>query len=125
MKGYIALKSALALLLPTLFTFTAAAQEDRPATIEGIRPAVVAVTVYNDNDEVVEQVSGFFISKEGRLLSCRHVLRGASRVEVQTREGKVYAVRMVIAEDPDLDLIQLLIDLPEGEVPYLRMTDVN
>lgn len=125
MKGYIALKSVLALLLVSLCGWTGEAQEDRTARIERIRPAVVAVTVYNEDDEVVDQVSGFFISKEGHLLSCRHVLRGASRAEVRTREGKVCAVRWIIAEDPDLDLIQLLIDLPEGEVPYLRMTDVN
>ena len=125
MKGYIALKIALALLLLSLFGWTAAAQDVRAALIEWIRPAVVAVTIYNDDDEVVDQISGFFISKDGDLLSCRHVFRGASRVEVQTREGKVYAVRLVIAEDPDLDLVQLLVDVPEGEVPYLRMIDVN
>jgi S1-C subfamily serine protease len=125
MKGYIALKLALALLLLSLFGWTAAAQDVRAALIERMRPAVVAVTVYNDDDEVVDQISGFFISKDGDLLSCRHVFRGASRAEVQTGEGKVYAVRVVIAEDPDLDLVQLLVDVPEGEVPYLRMIDVN
>ena len=125
MKGYIALKIALALLFLSLFGWTAAAQDVRAALIERIRTAVVAVTIYNDDDEVVDQISGFFISKDGDLLSCRHVFRGASRVEVQTREGKVYAVRLVIAEDPDLDLVQLLVDVPEGEVPYLRMIDVN
>jgi S1-C subfamily serine protease len=125
MKRYIALKSAPALLLISLCGWTTEAQEDRAALIERIRPAVVAVTVYNDDDEIVDQISGFFISKEGNLLSCRHVLRGASRAEVKTREGKVYAIRLVTAEDPDLDLVQLLIDLPDAEVPYLRMTDVN
>jgi S1-C subfamily serine protease len=125
MKGHIALKSALALLLLSLCSCIAAAQENRADLIERIRPAVVAVTVYDDEDEVVDQVSGFFIDKEGHLVSCRHVLRGASRAEVETREGKVYEVRLVIAEDPDLDLVQLLIDLPDGEVPYLKMTDLN
>lgn len=125
MNRYIEFESALALLVFSLCSWTAAAQEDRAELIEKIRPAVVAVTVYNDKDEVVDQVSGFFINEVGHLLTCRHVLRGASRVEAQTREGKVCAVSMVIAEDPDLDLIQLLIDLPEGKVPYLRMTDVG
>ena len=125
MKAYIALKIALPLLLISLCGWTADEQEDRAALIVRIRPAVVAVTVYNDDDEVVDQISGFFINKEGNLLSCRHVLRGASRVEVQTREGKFYAVRLVIADDPDLDLVQLLVDVPEREVPYLRMIDVN
>lgn len=126
MKGYIALKIALvALLLLSLFGWTAAAQDVRAALIERIRPAVVAVTVYNDKDEVVDQVSGFFINNDGHLVSCRHVLKGASRAEVETREGKVYAVRLVLAEDPDLDLVQLLVDVPEGEVSYLRMIDVN
>ena len=125
MKEYILLKSALAFLLLSLCGWTAAAQEGRADLIERIRPAVVAVTVYDDQDEVVNQVSGFFINEDGHVISCRHVLRGASRAEVVTREGKAYAVRWVIAEDPDLDLVQLLVDVPEGEVPYLRMIDVN
>ena len=57
MKRYIALKSAPALLLISLCSWTAEAQEDRAALIERIRPAVVAVTVYNDKDEVVDQAT--------------------------------------------------------------------
>ncbi|MGA9770652.1 MAG: serine protease [Blastocatellia bacterium] len=124
-KRHIAFKAAVAFFLFGLSARPAAAQEGPTRLIEKIRPAVVALIAYNDRGEVIEWGNGFFISRDGRLLTSRHLLKGASRAEVQTREGKVYPVNIVIAEDPDLDLIQLLIDLKEDEVPCLGMADVR
>ena len=125
MNKYIAFKATLALLLLNALNLSSAAQENNAEIVEGIRPAVVAVTAYNDKGEVIECGSGFFISSEGRLLSSRHLLRYASSADVRTREGEVYPIRRVIAEDLNLDLIELLVDPKGGAVPYLKMTDVN
>ena len=61
--------------------------------------------------EQLTKSSQFEIPPEGGTTNLfQQPARGASRVEVQTREGKVYAVKIVIAEDPDLDLIELLVE---------------
>lgn len=115
-------KTALTLFVLGLLGFSAAAQESSNKLIEKIRPAVVALTAYNQKGEVIEQESGFFISPDGRLITSRHLLRGAARAEARTHDGKQYPVKMVIAEDRGADLIKLLIDLKEGEVPFLKMS---
>jgi serine protease Do len=121
----IAFKAAVVLSLFGLSACPVAARDDSPCLIEKIRPAVVALVAYNDKGEVIEYENGFFISVDGRLLTIRHVLKGAARVDVQTREGKVYPVKAIIAEDANHDLIQLLVEVNGDAVPYLRMTDVN
>src|SRR6266404_3299974 len=124
MNKYIAFKATLALFLLNSLNWSSAAQENFTGLVERVRPAVVALIAYNDSGEVIECGTGFFISSEGRLLSNRHLLRNASSAEVHTREGGVYPIEMVIAEDLNLDLIELLVELKGGEVPYLKMTDV-
>ena len=123
MLMYVGFKGVMMLLVCSLASLTVAAQGDRTSVIEGIRSAVVAVTVYNDKEEIVNRVSGFFINPEGHLLTCRNAVRGASRIQVQTRDGEVYGVRMVLADDPNLDVIRMLVDLPHPKVPYLRIKD--
>jgi len=118
-------KTALTLFVIALLTCSAAAQENSNKLIEKIRPAVVALTAYNQKGEVIEQETGFFISPDGRLISSRHILKGAARAEVRTRDGKQFPVKMVVAEDREADLIELLIDLKEGEVPFLKMSNVT
>jgi tetratricopeptide (TPR) repeat protein len=124
MNKYIAFKATLALFLINSLNWSSSAQENFAGVVERIRPAVVALIAYNDKGEVIECGSGFFISSDGRLLSSRHLLRYASSAEVHTREGEVYPIRTVIAEDLNLDLIEVLVELKGGEVPYLKMTDV-
>jgi Flp pilus assembly protein TadD len=125
MNNYIAFKVALGLFLLNALNWSSAAQENCAEQVANIRPAVVAITAYNSQGQVLEQGNGFFVSREGRLLTCRHLLRGAAQVEVRTSDGKVYPVRMVVAEDRNLDLIQLVVDTTEDGVPYLKITDVN
>jgi tetratricopeptide (TPR) repeat protein len=125
MFKYVGFKSVTVLLVCSLASLTVAAQEHQTGLIEEIRSAVVAVTVYNDEQEIVNQVSGFFINPEGHLLTCRNVVRGASRIQVTTRDGKAHGVRMVLSDDPNLDVIKMLVDLPDPKVPYLRIKPGN
>jgi tetratricopeptide (TPR) repeat protein len=123
MNRYIAFKIITVLFLFNLCVWPASAQENEEAPVGKIRPAVVAVTAYNGKGEIIEQGSGFFISREGRLITNRHVLKGASKAEARTSNGKIYAVKTVIAENRDLDLIQLMVDSTGSDVPVLTMAE--
>jgi Flp pilus assembly protein TadD len=86
------------------------AQEDLPALIKRIEPSIVVVITYNDQGKTLGQGTGFFVNREGNVITNHHVLEGASRVEVKTNGGKIYKVRRVLADDKEGDLIRLGID---------------
>jgi len=94
----------------------ASGQENLPSLIRKIDPSVVAILTYGKEGKVIGQGSGFFISKEGDVITSYHVLRGASGAEIKTSEGKIYKVNKVLAEDRVGDLIRLSVDIPEEAV---------
>src|ERR1700754_1869559 len=116
MKRRIAFKIMTSLFLFNLSVWPAVAQAPEDALAGKIRPAVVTLTAYDDKGEIIQQASGFFIDREGRLLANRHVLKGAARAEARTGDGKTYAINTVIADNRDLDLVQLRVDATPGEI---------
>jgi len=104
--------------------FISYAQESVPSLFKKIKQAVVSITIYNDKEEILGQGSGFFIDEKGKILTNRHVLQGANRVEAKTASGKIYPVKGVIAEDAEADLILIVLDISEQIFPYLRLTEV-
>ncbi len=106
----------------TLFFFTfflhphplSFGQENLPAIIKRVQPSIVSILIINKEGKVSGQGSGFFVNREGDIVTSRHVLEGASRSNVITSEGKELPIKKVVAEDPDGDLIQVSVAL-EGE----------
>jgi tetratricopeptide (TPR) repeat protein len=52
-----------------------------------------------------------------------HVIKGASKGEVKTNNGKVYAIDKVLAEDEQKDLIKLSIKISNQTVPSLLLSE--
>ena len=84
--------------------------------------------VYRDGKSKKEEFSvaagGFVISEEGVIVTCLHVAseKGTRGLSALTRDGRVFAVREVLAADPENDLIFLQLDLPEGtKLPALPL----
>ena len=90
-------------------------QENLPAIVKKIKPSTVIIITYNKEGVLIGQGSGFFITKDGNVITNRHVLEGATRAEVKTDDGKIYPVKKVLAEDKDGDLILVSIEM-SGEV---------
>ncbi len=88
------------------------AQEDLSAIVKKIEPSTVVILTYDKKGVALSQGSGFFISKEGDVITNRHVLQGASRAEVKIPDGKVYPIMRVMAEDKKGDLIRVSVDIP-------------
>ena len=89
-------------------------QENLPAIIKRVQPSIVSILIIDREGKVSGQGSGFFVNREGDIITSRHVLEGAGRSNVITSEGKELAIKKVVAEDPDGDLIQVSVAL-EGE----------
>lgn len=69
-------------------------------------------------DEFNTAAGGFLISPTGICVTCLHVVneKGARGFVAMTRDGRVLAVREVLAADPASDLAILQLDVPEGTI---------
>jgi tetratricopeptide (TPR) repeat protein len=96
------------LLAPAVF-----AEENLPALVKRVKPSVVAIATYDSNGEALMTGSGFFL-KPGQVVTNLHVVRGATRAEIKTLDGKgkVFAVNGTVAVDEEGDLALLSVDMP-------------
>jgi len=100
-----------------------AAQESLPRLIKRIQPAVVTILGYKDDTKKFsKQGTGFFINKEGHLVTNYHVLSRITRAEVKTSDGATYPLKMILAEDPRADIVIALADLPKEPPHFLQFT---
>ena len=101
-------------LVLTLFLAPAAdAQENLPALVKRVKPAVVAIATYDANGDALMTGSGFFL-RPGQVVTNLHVIRGAAKAEIKTLDGKgkVFPVNGTIAIDEEGDLALLSVETP-------------
>src|SRR4030066_281860 len=98
-------------------------QENLPVLIKKVEPSIVVILVYNREGKILGQGSGFFINKEGDVITNFHVLQEASRAVIRTKEGKEYPIKRVLAEDKEGDLIRVSIDISEEGVKPLPVAN--
>ena len=67
-------------------------------------------------DEFSVAAGAFTISENGAIVTCLHVAseKGTRGLSALMRDGRVFAVREVLAADPENDLVILQLDLPAG-----------
>lgn len=100
------------------------AQEDLPKLVKKIQPAVVTIIAYNAQGKVTGQGSGFFISPTGDFLTNYHVLAGAARAEVRTREGRRYPMSRVVDQDRAGDLVVAAIETHRANFASLKISGI-
>jgi hypothetical protein len=98
------------------------AQENLSAIAKKIEPSVVVVFAYNKEGETINQGRGFFASQNGDLITHRGILEGADHAEVRTSDGMLYPVRKVLAEDREVSLIRIWVEIPPGTVRPLLLS---
>jgi len=103
----------LILLFSTAITVAARSDENLPALVKRVKPSVVAIATYDANGEALMTGSGFFL-RPGQVVTNLHVVRGATRGEIKTLDGKgkVYPIAGAIAVDEEGDLALLSVDMP-------------
>jgi tetratricopeptide (TPR) repeat protein len=102
--------------------FPAFPQTDLPELIKKAEPSIVVILTFNQAGKQLGQGTGFFISKNGDVISNHHVLQGASRSRIKLSSGEEFAVKRVVAEDPDGDLVRISVDIPEEKVTPLALS---
>lgn len=116
------------LLLITIALVTAGksfAQENLPELVKRVKPAIVAIVTYDAKGAALMTGSGFFI-RPGQVVTNLHVIRGASRCEVKTLDGKgrIYPVSGLLAVDEEGDLALLNVQLPPSRARSSELATV-
>ena len=95
-----------------IFSLLALAQEKLSEIIKKIEPSTIVILTYGNGGKILGQGSGFFISKDGDIITNKHVLVGAARASIKTSDGQVYPIAGVIAEDKEGDIIRASVTIP-------------
>jgi tetratricopeptide (TPR) repeat protein len=93
--------------------------------VKKIQPAVVTIMAYDVNRNVINLGSGFFVDKEGHLITNYHVLNGAYAADVKTYDGVKHPVELVVAENKLADLIKVQVKMPEGPVHWVAVSETE
>ena len=101
---------------------TAIGQQNLPALIKKIEPSIVVILTYDREGKVLGQGSGFFINKEGDVITNYHVLQNASHAEIILSDGGKYPIKKVLAEDKEGDLLRISVDIPGNKVRPLLVS---
>ena len=105
-----------------LISFPALPQTDLTDLIKKAEPSIVVILTYDQKGKRLGQGTGFFIAKNGDVISNHHVLQGASRSRVKLSSGEEYTVTRLAAEDPEGDLVRIAVDIPEEKVTPLSIS---
>jgi len=121
MKMNNTIKIIFGLLVWLVSTSQISAEINLTKLVDKIRPAVVTVVVYNVDRQVTSIGSGFFIDKNGHLITNYHVLEGSYAAEVRTYDGKIYPIKLVVADNKSVDLVKVLVDIPRKEIKSIKL----
>jgi|GEM_PF-6670633 len=107
-KNTITSKRSLCLLILGLITFGAAiGQESLADMVARIKPSVVAISTFDADGDGLKTGSGFVIRAD-YIVTNKHVVEGASRIDIRTAEGRVFRVKKFTLDEPgDLALLQI------------------
>jgi serine protease Do len=90
--------------------------------VQIIQPAVATVVAYDANNNVASIGTGFFINKEGYLITNYHVLVGKFSAEIKTADGSTYPIKTVVDQNPASDLIKVSVDIPTEKIHWLEVS---
>ncbi|WP_394823897.1 S1C family serine protease [Pendulispora albinea] len=86
---------------------TAAAFETKELAAKA-RPSVVLLTIHDRGDRPVARGTGFFVSKDGRVVTNQHVIDHASKVVATLADGRDVVAKGILAEDSVQDIAIIL-----------------
>src|ERR1041384_4539701 len=96
------------------------AQELLPELVKRIKPSAVSIETFSARGEQLSRGSGFFVGMD-KVITNRHVIENAQRVEISLMNDKRYVVKGVLAIDGEGDLALLQVDVPREHVRPLSI----
>ncbi|MEO7659721.1 MAG: tetratricopeptide repeat protein [Pyrinomonadaceae bacterium] len=113
MKAKNSTKFLLLLIFFVPFAGISKGQDFLPELVKRIKPSAVAIETFDTKGNTMARGSGFFVAAD-RVITNRHVIERAARVEIHLLDGKKFPVRGVLAIDGEGDLALLQVEIPRG-----------
>jgi tetratricopeptide (TPR) repeat protein len=104
-------KSLIVSAVMSMAFVTTMGQDYLPELVRRIKPSAVAIETFDTKGETVARGSGFFVSFD-KVITNRHVIERASRVELQLSNGRKYPAKGVVAVDGEGDLALIQVEIP-------------
>jgi hypothetical protein len=106
----------------SIFIPIAQGQEKLQEVVKKTLPSTVIILTYGKDGKIIGQGSGFFVSKDGDIITNRHVLTEVYRAEIKTAKGKIYPILMIVGEDKEADIIRASVDIRSESVHPLSVS---
>jgi len=114
MNRKILMASALLFLAAAFPVEAPASQAELPALYRKVSGSVVDISVYDRKGEELATGSGFFFGATNEIMTNYHVMEGAGSAEVRLADGRSVPAGVIIADDPDRDLLVFSLDTAES-----------
>jgi hypothetical protein len=108
------------ILLAWIQPLPAFAQEN--AAVRRSESSIVDIRFYDKEGKILHQGGGFYISKDGDVITKRLLVEGIEKGDVRTRDGTYYPVRGVVSEDKEVNLIRISVKIPPRRVHPLPIS---
>jgi S1-C subfamily serine protease len=97
--------------------------KDLSGLVKKITPSVVVINVFDNENKLMTTGTGFFVAKDGALVTNYHVIEGAVKVEARLSSGEVLPIEGVLSKDIDGDLVLLTLGVKQRFFPPLKLAD--
>ncbi len=95
------------------------AETDLTELVKVVQPSVATVIAYDVDHNVANIGTGFFVNKNGHLITNYHVPVGKFSAEIKTADGITYPIKSVVAENQMIDLIKVKVDIPPEKIHWI------
>lgn len=102
-----------------LFTYKIILPELKTISIEEVKKSVVMINIYDENNQLLGQGSGFSFKESNKIITNYHVIEGANRIDVITDDGRTIPAEKILLFDKKKDLA-----LIEGQFDLKPLTPV-
>jgi len=98
-----------------------------PMVAEGVQRAVLLITGMSKTNEPVSTGTGFFISSDGKFITCKHVIASADidHLQVTRTDRSECKVEGVLAFSPDKDVVLLKAAVTDADFLRLRSSGME
>jgi tetratricopeptide (TPR) repeat protein len=123
MPGHSSLLALVAMVTITAVLQQSSSVDDTSGLVEKIQSSLVIVLAYTDGS--ISQGSGFFIDRDGAIITSLHVINSSKKSVIKTEDGRVYPIKKVLSRDISSDLACILPDIPKGSVRPIPLSPAD
>jgi TonB family protein len=87
-------------------------------------PAIILISVFDSSGALLRSGTGFFVARDGRLITNWHVVEGGAHAVAKSADGKIRNIPGILASAPSLDLVLLRAETTIG-VPFLPLKETQ